>query len=448
MSEESKDLQTQPHDPAADGLTPPQPREVVLRYTPAAQQAEEVVCRYEQPTPLPGKRWREVAAKNTGVWQETARRERKRRRWPWIAASVVVLAIAAVVALALLGDRAPLPGDDEDAASSIVDIFNQKGTSIPRYEGDAAVHLTCRSSHGALLTPQEVYARVNPSVVTVVASVGEYGSVGTGVIISADGFILTNAHVISGSDSCWVALDSGVTYDALLVGYDESEDLAVLKAVDAEGLPAAEFGDSDLARVGDTVYAIGNPLGLELRGTLTDGIISAINRDVEVDGRTMTLIQTNAALNNGNSGGPLINAYGQVIGINTLKMSSTDYEAEATVEGLGFALPSSNVAFVANDLIATGAFHGYPTIGITVVSAVDDEGAAYVGVIDVTAGSGADKAGIQSGDVILAADGQALSTTEDLLAVRRSHAVGDEVILTVLRDGEVFDLAVTLQSDR
>lgn len=442
MSEENKELQPQPEKEQT------QPEEVILWYTPASQQAEEVVCWYEQPTPLPGKRWREVAPTDTGVWREAARKERKHRRWPWIAAAVVVLAIAAVIVTGLFSDHSPVLPDDGDAASSIVDIFNHKGTSIPRYEGDASVRLTCQSGHGEELSPREVYAKVNPSVVTVVAAVGEYGSVGTGIIMSGDGYILTNAHVISGSDSCWIALDSGVTYDVRLVGYDESEDLAVLKAVDADGLPAAEFGDSDLACVGDTVYAIGNPLGIELRGTLTDGIISAINRAVDVDGKSMTLIQTNAALNNGNSGGPLINAYGQVIGINTLKMSNADSEAEATVEGLGFALPISTVFFVVNDLIATGTFHGYPTIGITVASAVSDDGVPYVGVIEVTEGSGADKAGIQSGDVILAADGQELSATEDLLSVRRNHAVGDEVVLTVWRDGETFDVTVTLQSDR
>ena len=150
-------------------------------------------------------------------------------------------------------------------------------------------------------------------------------SVGTGVILTEDGYIITNAHVIAGGTSCYVALADGSIFDAALVGYDAEQDLAVIKAQDtdgraAQGLPAAEFGDSDALSVGDPVYAIGNPLGVELRGTLTDGIVSAINRDVDVDGVTMTLIQTNAALNNGNSGGPLINRYGQVIGINVMKM--------------------------------------------------------------------------------------------------------------------------------
>ena len=153
-----------------------------------------------------------------------------------------------------------------------------------------------------------------------------------------------------------VALADGSIFDAALVGYDAEQDLAVIKAQDtdgraAQGLPAAEFGDSDALSVGDPVYAIGNPLGVELRGTLTDGIVSAINRDVAVDGVTMTLIQTNAALNNGNSGGPLINVYGQVVGINTMKMGSS---STTSVEGLGFAIPISSTAYMINDLIAHG----------------------------------------------------------------------------------------------
>ena len=188
-------------------------------------------------------------------------------------------------------------------------------------------------------------------------------------VMTADGYIVTNAHVISGGKSCRVALSSGVTLEAKLVGYDEEEDLAVLYAETQTDLPTAEFGNSDLCSVGDTVYAIGNPLGVELRGTFTDGIISAINRQVEVEGKTMTLLQTNAALNNGNSGGPLINACGQVIGINTLKMSGTGSdENEATVEGLGFAIPMGSACFVVNDIIAYGEFRGTPSLGITVTT--------------------------------------------------------------------------------
>ncbi len=435
MSEENKELQTQ------------QPQEVTLWYTPKSQQPQEVVCYYEQPTPLPGKRWHEVASKDVGVWREAAKKEKKRRRWPWIAAICVLAAIGLAIGLNLRTDRTEKTPDEGDSASSIVDIFADKETTIPRYKGDATLQLSIKSDHGDALTAQQVYAKASPSVVMVVASTDKYSSLGTGIIMSEDGYILTNAHVISGGESCWVALDTGDTYEAQLVGYDEDEDLAVLKAVDAKGLVPAEFGDSELANVGDKVYAIGNPLGLELRGTLTDGIISAINRDIDVGGKTMTVIQTNAALNNGNSGGPLINEYGQVIGVNTLKMSRNNI-TEATVEGLGFALPVSTVSFVVNDLIATGTFHGYPTIGVTVFTATNDDGQSYVQVMEVSKDSGAEKAGIQPNDIILAADGQTVSVTSDLLFVRRDHIIGDDMVLTVLRDGKTFDVTVTLQSDK
>ena len=361
--------------------------------------------------------------------------------------------LAAVVLAAILGGNSgsgqhrPLPDGDGDNPSSIVDIFGSKTTTIPKIQGDPGVRLACRDPQGQPLTAQEVYAKVNPSVVTVVSEQSEGASIGTGVIMTSDGYIITNAHVISGGKSCWVALDTGVTYEVNLVGFDEEEDLAVLKADPQNPLPAAEFGNSDLVQVGDTAYAIGNPLGVELRGTMTNGIISAVNRAVEVDGKTMTLLQTSAALNNGNSGGPLINEYGQVIGINTLKMSTTD-STEATVEGLGFALPISSVSFVVNDLIANGHYRGAPSLGITVTTVERDGGGTQVQVMEVSTGSGAADAGIQAGDVILAADGQAVSVTSDLLTARRSHIIGDTVTLTILRDGQQFDVEVTLRSNR
>ena len=266
--------------------------------------------------------------------------------------------------------------------------------------------------------------------------------------MTPDGYFITNAHVIDEGRSCWIILSNGVTYDAKLVGYDAEQDLAVLKAVDAQNLPAARFGNSDSLVVGDTVYAIGNPLGIELRGTLTNGIISAVNRDVEMDGRTLTLLQTNAALNSGNSGGPLINEYGQVIGINVMKMTNRDLEKEATVEGLGFALPISDMAFVVNDIIAHGYFRGTPTIGIMVMTMSNADGSTYVEVASVTEGSGAEAAGLQAGDVVLAADGVAVAVTTDLLMVRRNHGVGETVVLTIRRGEQVFDAEVVLGSNR
>lgn len=415
-----------------------EPQEVVSWYVRPERQ--EVVDCYVQPRPLP-----------SGAAPQTPREPEKRSRkglWSFlIAAGVLVLAVvAATVVASLRGGGAVPPVDggtgDGGDASSIVNISGAEKTTIPRIQGEAGVSLVCTAPAGEKLSIQDMYEKVNPSTVLVVADKGEQASIGTGVIMTADGYIITNAHVISGGKDCWIALDTGYTYDAKLVGYSEERDLAVLKAVDAADLPAASFGDSDLCRVGDTVYAIGNPLGVELRGTLTDGIISAINRDVQVDGRVMTLLQTTAALNNGNSGGPLINEYGQVVGINTLKMSGNGSETEATVEGLGFAVPISDACFVVNDIIANGRFRGVPVLGVMVIESTDNGG--QVSVYTVSEGGGAEEAGLLPGDVLLRADGQTLHSIHDLMAVRRTHLVGDTMTLIVLRDGQTFDADVPL----
>ena len=414
-----------------------EPQEVVDWYVP--RQGTEVVDGYVHHRPLP-----------ESVRPAPPKPPRKRTGL-WIFLGIMALVIVVLV-LAAVFSRSSQPeeaGPDDGDASSIIDIFSDSNTTIPRDTNyDPSRKLTVSGSHGEELTAQEVYAKVNPATVLVVAEQGESASVGTGVIMSADGYVITNAHVISGGATCWVLLPSGMDYDAKLVGYDADEDIAVLKLVQAEGLPVAEFGDSELAVVGDPVYAIGNPLGIELRGTLTEGIISAINRNVELDGRTLTVLQTTAALNNGNSGGPLINRYGQVIGINTLKMSGTGVPDEATVEGLGFALPISNACFVINDIIANGKFHGLPTLGIMVYTVETTDGTTAVLIEEVQSGYGAEEAGVQPGDVILAADGQTVYTTADLLTVRRSHVIGDSMTLTLLRDGQVFDVTIVLRSSK
>ena len=419
-----------------------EPQEVVSWYV--RPEGQEVVDCYVQPRPMPA----------GAVPPRPAPPEKRSRKGLWaflITAGVLAAVVVTATVIASLRGGGVIPsadggtGDGSDA-SSIVNISGVEKTTIPRIQGEAGVSLVCTAPAGEKLSIQDMYEKVNPSTVLVVADKGEQASIGTGVIMTEDGYIITNAHVISGGKSCWIALDTGYTYDAKLVGYNEERDLAVLKAVDAADLPAASFGDSDLCRVGDTVYAIGNPLGVELRGTLTDGIISAINRDVQVDGRMMTLLQTTAALNNGNSGGPLINEYGQVVGINTLKMSGNGSEAEATVEGLGFALPISDACFVVNDIIANGRFRGVPVLGVTVTNSPDNGG--QVVVYTVEDGYGAAEAGIQLGDVLLKADGQPLHQINDLMAVRRTHLVGDTMTLTVQRDGRVFDVEVPLYANK
>ncbi len=418
------------------------PREVVDWYIP--RQGTEVVDYYVHDRPLP----------------ESARPapppvpKKKRRLGLWIFLAVMGVVAAVVVVFALLNGQNrtadhDAADDSSEDASSIVDIFSLQQTTIPRYTAyDPSLKLEILADHGQELTAQEVYAKVNPATVLVVAQTGESASIGTGVIMTEDGYVITNAHVISGGESCWVMLAGGWDYDAELVGFDADQDIAVLKLVDAEGLPTVEFGDSELAEVGDQVYAIGNPLGVELRGTMTEGIISAINRNVELEGRTLNVLQTTAALNNGNSGGPLINRYGQVIGINTLKMSGTGAPDEATVEGLGFALPISSAYFVINDIIASGEYHGTPALGIMVSAMETDNGDSMVMAISVSEGSSAEEAGVLPGDIILAVDGRSVQTTAELMAIRRGHAVGDTMTLTLLRDGNSFDVDVVLRSSK
>ena len=293
-------------------------------------------------------------------------------------------------------------------------------------------------------TLQTIYQENIQSIVSILGDAGTSYSFGTGVVMSADGYIITNAHVIEGCSSLEVILQDDSSYEALLVGMDVSTDLAVLK-IDARGLDAAVFGDSNQMQVGDTVVAIGNPLGQELRGTMTDGIISAINRDVDVDGYSMVLIQTTAALNSGNSGGALINSYGQVVGITNMKMSAYD----DTVEGLGFAIPTTTVKRVVEDLIRQGYVSGEPTIGITCYTVTQEIAEEYdlplgVYVDSVQQDSDAKKQGVFPGDVIVEANGQSITTIEELLALKEGMETGDVIHFRLWRSGAYLERDVTL----
>ena len=294
---------------------------------------------------------------------------------------------------------------------------------------------------------QDIYSSVIDSVVSISSMTSSGTSSGTGIIMSSDGYVITNHHVITGALVISVLTNDNQEFEAALVGSDEMSDLAVLK-IDARGLKAAEFGDSSKLRVGDSVVAIGDPLGVQLRGTMTNGIISAINRDLTVGDRTMTLIQTNAALNNGNSGGPLINCYGQVIGINTVKMSSY-YTATASVEGLGFAIPISVAKPIIDELIENGYVAGRPAIGISGDSLPSYYRTYYrlpegVYVTSVNEGSDAKAKGIREGDIVTAINGERISSIDELNTVKHQYAAGDEVTLTVYRSGTYYEVTVTL----
>ena len=234
------------------------------------------------------------------------------------------------------------------------------------------------------------------------------------------------------------------------MGSDEVSDLAVLR-IEAEGLTPAQFGDSAQLRVGDTVVAIGDPLGVEFRGTYTNGIVSAINRDVEVNGRTMTLIQTNAALNSGNSGGPLINCYGQVIGINTMKIGS--FTDSAGVEGLGFAIPSTTVKEVVEQLVRQGYVSGRPSLGIEGEALSNFYQYYYrlpagLYITHVEYGSDAYDLGIEEGDLLISLGDKRITSFDDLKSAILDYEVGDKVQAVIYRGGQQYLLELTLTEDK
>ena len=297
---------------------------------------------------------------------------------------------------------------------------------------------------------QDIYETNIVSVVSIICQLPRGSSTGTGVILSKDGYLVTNAHVVDEAISVSVQLTDDRVFSAELVGADVISDLAVLK-IEAQDLIPARFGDSGSLRVGDSVTAIGDPLGVEFRGTYTNGIVSAINRDVTVDGRTMTLIQTNAALNSGNSGGPLINCYGQVIGINTMKIGA--FTDSAGVEGLGFAIPSVTVKEIVEQIITQGYVSGRPTLGIE----GETLGSFYqyyyrmpagLYITQVEPGSSAHYAGIEPGDILVYVDNTRITTMDEINSLIYGHEVGDTIPVTIYRGGQTATVELTLTEDK
>ena len=347
----------------------------------------------------------------------------------------------------------------EEFPTNPLDIasMDSQGETLPRKDGDKdTLHLTqipteaSGESVSGSLTWQEVYKKNIPSVVSITCTHLGDTSTGTGVIFTADGYIVTNSHVVEGAREISVLLTDDRVFTARLVGADTVSDLAVLH-IEAENLTPAEFGDSAGIQVGDAVVAIGDPLGTDLRGTMTEGIISAINRDMSIDGRTMTLIQTSAALNPGNSGGPLINTYGMVIGINTMKISA--FTDKAGVEGLGFAIPSTTVKDIVEQIIENGYVSGRPTLGIhcEVLSSMYRHyyrlpNGLYINGVD--RGSPAAEAGIAQGDVIVTINGTSVTDMESYNAFLYSQQVGDTVVLEIYRGGKYYTLRLTFAENQ
>lgn len=283
---------------------------------------------------------------------------------------------------------------------------------------------------------------------------------GTGFIITEDGYIVTNSHVVYDEDykagraiEVSVLFSDETEHEAHIIAYDPETDIAVLK-VDEKGLKPAVLGDSDELRVGELVIAVGNPLGFDLFGTVTSGIVSALNRKIDINEKKMNLIQTDAAINSGNSGGPLLNSCGQVIGINSAKISSSYSSSSASVEGLCFAIPIQEAKSIIDDLINYRYVTGRPQLGIISTKDITEAESRYwdipvgVFVISMQENGAADRAGIKIGDVIVDIEGEAVSTGEELNEIKNQYKAGDTINLTVSRSGKEIKIKVTLQEAR
>ncbi|MDR3889782.1 MAG: trypsin-like peptidase domain-containing protein [Faecalibacterium sp.] len=379
-------------------------------------------------------------------------KKKKKFNGKHVARSAVALVLAAAMGFAggFVGAKFGGSGKvviQQVAPSSTADSASGSDSSI-----------TAASSSGSSLTTEQVADLVSPSVVVITTEQVVYSQwswygqnqvesgAGSGVIISSDGYILTCAHVVDGASTITVTIGDK-DYTATLVGEDTTSDIAVIK-IDADGLTPATVGNSDSLKVGQSVMAVGNPLG-ELGGTVTGGMISALNRSVTIQGsssvNTMSLIQMDASVSPGNSGGGLFNMNGELVGIVNAKSSSSD------AEGLGFAIPINDAIKVAQELLENGYVTGRPYLGITYLAVTDAQTAAQLGVnaygvyvVEVVKGGPAEKAGLQAGDRIVSVDGTEIASKDDLGTLMQKHAAGDTLSITIARDGQMQTVNVTL----
>ena len=357
--------------------------------------------------------------------------------------------IAVVLACAIIGTGCGFGGAALYRSSTRQTVTLQQSDRAP-------VTVSVKQVDGQTkMEPAEVYASTVNSVVSIntTASAGinifgqtvETASAGSGFIISPDGYIVTNYHVVKGATSVKVTLYNGDTYDAAVIGGDSDYDVAIIK-INAGGLPAVTLGNSADVNVGDTVLAIGNPLG-ELTFSMSQGIVSCCDRAINVDGTPFNMIQVDASINPGNSGGPLVNLYGEVVGIVSAKYSSY---SNTTVEGLGFAIPISDVQAIITDIIENGQVTGKAYMAIKAGTMTEQMAAQYniditegVFVYSTESGGAGEKAGLQLGDVITKLNDTAITSMTDLTMAKKGYKAGDTVTLTVYRGGEYITLELT-----
>lgn len=330
------------------------------------------------------------------------------------------------------------------------------GEAVSEVRGDYTLAPMETTGTKEVLSVEEIAKRVGPSIVGISCTTvtqSYFGqqkseSSGSGIIIDNNGNIVTNHHVISGASKIKVKLTSGNEYDATVVGGDEKTDIAIIKITAKEEFHVATLGNSDEVEVGSLAVAIGNPLASELFGTVTAGVISGVNRSMTVGQREMNLIQTDAAISPGNSGGALINKYGEVIGINSVKL------VDDAAEGLGFAIPMNEAVPIMQDLMKYGYVKGRPMIGVS-VREITPELAYYnnllveegLYIMSVTEGSGAANAGLQRGDIITKFDGQKITTATQMNKIRDKHKAGATVNVSILRGNVEKNVRITLTED-
>ena len=383
-------------------------------------------------------------------YEPAPKQPKKKKRFAWVIVLALCFSIfgSAVGAGGVLLVQRYMAQEEEP----LVDGKEENISNILQGQRENSVINIVDINTNDLMTPAEVYAaNVNSTVgITTTVTTNFWGfqsssaASGSGFIITDDGYILTNYHVIEDSNSITVSLYNGETYDAALIGYDESNDIAVLK-VEAEDLVPVVLGDSDNLNVGDSVVAIGNPLG-ELTFTLTSGAISAKDRKVTLSSSvTMNLLQTDCAINSGNSGGALFNLYGEVIGVTNAKYSSSS-SSEASIDNIGFAIPINSIMNIVESIIEKG-YISKPYVGISVmdVSAETQQYGIPAGaaVQSVAEGSPAEQAGLQRGDVITAVNGTAMDSNALVDCVGASE-VGDRLVMSVYRQGTTMEITVTV----
>ncbi len=358
--------------------------------------------------------------------RDSRRRRKQRGLFPFLL--LFMLVVGLIVGTVVV--RYLWPQEPETTGALTVDTVQDPFAGLTRAETGTGVTLSIVPEQGEALDATVIYQKCVPSIVSLWTEGETSYSTGTGIVMSADGYLLTNAHVVAGGRKVYAAFWDDQILEAKLVGADAQADVAVLK-VEAQGLQPAEFGDSNQLLCGDMVVAIGDPLGY--RTSITQGIVSALDRVVNVDGVDMEVIQTSAPINFGNSGGALINDHGQVVGITTMKIIAQDN----TVEGLGFAIPMANVKETADWLIA-----GQPALGFTI-----KQQDGTLSIVEVEENSSAYTAGLRAGDQVTALNGVAVSSIEDLKREKSRLLPGDTAVLQVLREGELHVFSFTVQTE-